>query len=53
LREDGADHAKNFHVQCGLLDSDARIAASGNSRRKAEQAAADELLKLLTARKTG
>jgi ribonuclease-3 len=53
LREEGADHAKNFHVQCGLLDSDVRIEASGNSRRKAEQSAAGELLKLLAGRKTG
>jgi small GTP-binding protein len=35
LREEGAEHAKNFHVQCGLEDSDVRIVASGSSRRKA------------------
>ncbi len=53
LREEGADHAKRFHVQCGLGDGEARTVATGGSRRKAEQMAADELLKLLTDRKTG
>ena len=53
LREEGADHAKMFHVQCGLVDGEARTVAAGGSRRKAEQMAADELLKLLTDRKTG
>jgi ribonuclease-3 len=52
LREEGAEHAKNFHVQCGLEDSDVMIVASGSSRRKAEQSAAGELLKALTGRKS-
>jgi ribonuclease-3 len=52
LREEGAEHAKNFHVQCGLEDSDVMIVASGSSRRKAEQSAAGELLKTLTGRKS-
>jgi len=53
LREEGADHAKKFHVQCGLVDGEARTVATGGSRRKAEQKAAEELLKLLTDRKSG
>jgi ribonuclease III len=52
LREEGAEHAKNFHVQCGLEDSDVIMVASGSSRRKAEQSAAGELLKILTGRKS-
>jgi ribonuclease-3 len=53
LREEGADHARSFHVQCGLVDSDARIVASGSSRRKAEQSAAGELLRVLAERNAG
>ena len=53
LREEGAEHAKKFHVQCGLVDDEARTVATAGSRRKAEQTAADELLKVLTDRKTG
>ncbi len=51
LREEGADHAKNFHVQCGLADGEGRIVASGTSRRKAEQLAAADLLQVLAGRK--
>ena len=53
LRAEGAEHARMFHVQCGLVDSDVRIVASGSSRRKAEQSAAGELLKALAGRKSG
>ncbi len=42
--EEGAEHAKRFHVSCRLEDSDMAATAIGTSRRKAEQAAADELL---------
>jgi ribonuclease-3 len=52
LREEGADHAKNFHIQCGLADSDVSIVASGSSRRRAEQSAAGEMLKALAERKS-
>jgi ribonuclease-3 len=52
LREEGADHAKNFHIQCGLADSDISIVASGSSRRRAEQSAAGEMLKALAERKS-
>jgi ribonuclease III len=52
LREEGAEHAKNFHVQCGLEDSDLMMVATGSSRRKAEQSAAGELLEILTGRKS-
>lgn len=47
LREEGADHAKKFHVSCRLPDDGTVMEASGTSRRKAEQAAATEVLGLL------
>ena len=43
-REEGADHAKSFYVSCTLEDPGLHLVASGKSRRKAEQAAADEML---------
>lgn len=46
-REEGADHAKKFHVSCTLPDDDTVVEASGSSRRKAEQAAATRVLQLL------
>jgi ribonuclease-3 len=46
-REEGADHAKKFHVSCTLPDDHTVVEAAGNSRRKAEQAAAMLLLQLL------
>lgn len=39
-REEGVDHAKTFYVSCELPDDGFMIEAPGNSRRKAEQAAA-------------
>lgn len=47
LREEGADHAKKFHVQCTVADDGGVVEAAGNSRRRAEQAAAVKALKLL------
>lgn len=47
VAEEGADHAKNFHVACRLSDSDRAVEASGRSRRKAEQSAAAEMLDML------
>jgi len=44
MREEGADHAKIFHVQCKIPDDGHSVEAAGNSRRKAEQAAAGHLL---------
>ena len=44
MREEGADHAKKFHVQCKIPDDGHSVEAAGNSRRKAEQAAAGNLL---------
>jgi ribonuclease-3 len=38
--ESGADHQKQFLVQCVLADSGITVNASGSSRRKAQQAAA-------------
>ncbi len=46
--EEGADHAKTFHVSCNLIDDGRSVSASGNGRRKAEQAAASEMLFRLT-----
>lgn len=45
VREEGADHAKHFHVRCRLLDEDFAAEADGQSRRGAEQAAAQRVLK--------
>lgn len=45
--EEGADHAKQFHVACRLTDDGTEVQASGRSRRKAEQAAASLVLELL------
>jgi ribonuclease III len=42
--EEGADHAKRFHVECRLQDQDGAVRASGASRQRAEQAAAASLL---------
>ncbi|MCJ7816147.1 MAG: ribonuclease III [Xanthomonadales bacterium] len=46
-REEGADHAKKFHISCTLPDDKTVVEAVGNSRRKAEQAAATQVLQLL------
>lgn len=47
FREEGADHAKKFHVSCTLPDDGTVVEAVGNSRRKAEQAAAKQVMQLL------
>lgn len=44
VREEGADHAKRFHVRCRLEDSQFDAEATGTSLRKAEQAAAAAVL---------
>ena len=44
VNEEGADHAKVFHVSCSLPDLDRVIEQSGRSRRAAEQAAAEMML---------
>jgi len=49
MREEGADHAKKFHVQCRIPDDSISVEAVGDSRRKAEQAAAGNLLEELQA----
>jgi ribonuclease-3 len=46
-REEGADHAKKFYVTCKIPDDETGVEASGNSVRKAEQAAAKRVLFLL------
>ena len=48
-REEGADHAKKFHVAVSLQDDGAQMVAEGSSRRKAEQAAAALPLESLSA----
>lgn len=45
--EAGADHAKTFEVLCRLPDDARETTATGGSRRKAEQAAAGAMLRLL------
>lgn len=45
--ESGADHAKEFTVRCSLADVDLSAVASGSSRRKAEQAAAESVFRTL------
>jgi len=47
VAEEGAEHAKNFRVRCRLNDDGTAVEQSGRSRRKAEQAAAAEILRLL------
>jgi len=42
--EEGAEHAKRFHVTCRLEDSGYEAGATGTSRRKAEQSAAEAVL---------
>lgn len=44
VAEEGADHDKRFHVCCKLADNGLEYIAIGSSRRKAEQAAAREVL---------
>jgi len=53
-RQEGADHARKFYVRCFLPDDHVQVIAEGNSRRKAEQSAAGQLLTLVSAKsKTG
>ncbi len=47
VREEGADHAKQFTVQLVLTDDRTLVEAMGGSRRKAEQAAAAVILEQL------
>jgi len=47
IGEEGADHAKKFHVACRLTDDGTVTEASASSRRKAEQAAAAKVLEKL------
>jgi len=48
--EEGADHAKKFHVLCRLRDDGTEVERWGSSRRKAEQAAAAGVLEILLGR---
>jgi ribonuclease-3 len=48
-REEGADHAKQFHVSCRVADERIVALGSGSSRRKAEQEAAEQALSELQA----
>jgi ribonuclease-3 len=49
VREEGADHAKSFHVECSLEGLVDPVTAVGSSRRKAEQTAATQMLAILAA----
>jgi len=53
VAEEGADHAKTFRVSCRLADDGTVVEQTGRSRRKAEQAAAAEILELLQATGAG
>ncbi len=44
---DGEAHAQTFTIACHISELDGPIQASGKSRRKAEQATAEQVLKLL------
>ncbi len=46
-RVEGADHARRFVVRCRVAQLDVDAAAAGNSRREAEQRAADAVLRRL------
>ncbi len=48
LREEGSKHARIYVVECSIPDLQRRVEGRGSSRRKAEQAAAEEALRLLT-----
>ena len=50
VREEGADHAKRFHVACELDDGSEPLVAAAGSRRQAEQLAAAECLVQLEGR---
>lgn len=43
----GEAHSQIFHVQCSVKDLDCVATAQGSNRRKAEQAAAEAVLKML------
>jgi ribonuclease-3 len=47
LREQGPAHRRHFTVRCRLIDDDNAIEAEGNSRRAAEQTAAERMLRRL------
>ena len=47
LREEGAEHAKQFIVRCRLADPCLEVESRGSSRRKAEQSAARKILQSL------
>lgn len=48
VAEEGPEHAKKFTIRVRLADNEEVANATGDSRRKAEQAAATGMLKLLT-----
>ncbi len=50
VKEEGADHAKRFHVACELDDGSVPVLAMASSRRQAEQLAAADCLRQLEAR---
>lgn len=51
LSVSGEPHAQSFHVQCEIPSMQARTTATGTSRRKAEQRAANAMLQKLEQKK--
>jgi ribonuclease-3 len=53
LREEGPPHRRIFTVRCRLIDDESALEADGNSRRAAEQTAAERMLRRLQNPETG
>ena len=47
VAEEGAAHEKSFSIECEISDLDIHVRAAGRSKRIAEQAAADIVLKII------
>ncbi|MBD2858580.1 ribonuclease III [Spongiibacter sp. KMU-158] len=50
---EGADHAQQFHIACKVAALKNAVIATGSSRKKAEQAAAQQVLELLEGSQNG
>ena len=48
VREEGSKHARTYVVECEISALPERIEGKGSSRRKAEQAAAEDAFRMLT-----
>ena len=47
VAEEGAAHEKSFSIECEISELDIHVRAAGRSKRIAEQAAADKVLKII------